>query len=136
MARARLPTRRGLAKPGTFGVRRTLLDEPLDDFFFDQNTATRSARRGRARTASPRRRSSISTCGAGSPNCRSPHAAPGFGITFAWKGTTVLASPNLQTGSGGGAVDVIDMKTWKPVTTIATTGTGILHAHHEATPYA
>ena len=26
----------GISKPGTFGVRRTKLEEPLDDFFFDQ----------------------------------------------------------------------------------------------------
>jgi hypothetical protein len=38
-----------------------------------------------------------------------PHL--GSGITFAWNGTTVLASPNLKDG----AIDVIDMKTGSPV---------------------
>ncbi len=60
-----------------------------------------------------------------------PHL--GSGITFAWQGTTVLASPNLKDG----AIDVIDMKTWKPVKTDRHAGPGLLHAQprdHAATP--
>ena len=86
-----------------------------------------------------------------------PHL--GSGITFAWNGTTVLASPNLGPSPGrsrndatlqganpvsagrgthnpGGSIDVIDMKTWRPVTTIATPGPGFFMRSHEATPYA
>ena len=59
-----------------------------------------------------------------------PHL--GSGITFAWNGTTVLASPNL----GGGAVDVIDMQSWKTVRTIPTPGAGFFMRSHENTPYA
>ena len=59
-----------------------------------------------------------------------PHL--GSGITFAWNGGTVLASPNLQ----GGAIDVIDMKTWRPLQRIATPGPGFFMRSHEATPYA
>jgi DNA-binding beta-propeller fold protein YncE len=59
-----------------------------------------------------------------------PHL--GSGITFAWKGTTVLASPNLK----GGSVDVIDMKTWQPVATIPTPGPGFFMRSHESTRYA
>ena len=59
-----------------------------------------------------------------------PHL--GSGITFAWNGTTVLASPNLQ----GGAIDVVDMKSWKPVRTIATPGPGFFMRSHENTPFA
>jgi hypothetical protein len=57
-----------------------------------------------------------------------PHL--GSGITFAWNGTTVLASPNLKDG----AIDVIDMKTWKTVKTIPTPGPGFFMRSHENTP--
>jgi hypothetical protein len=59
-----------------------------------------------------------------------PHL--GSGITFAWNGTTVLASPNLKDG----AIDVIDMKTWKTVKTIPTPGPGFFMRSHENTRYA
>ena len=113
------------------------LDDVLDDFFFDKAYAhALGAARPRA-DGTPsgqvvnldvRRR--IATL----PIAGMPHL--GSGITFAYKGSTVLASPNLQVGSGGGAVDVIDMTTWKPVTTIATPGPGFFMRSHEATPYA
>ena len=131
----------GLAKPGTFGIRRTLLDEPLDDFFFDQDyyQVLGSTRPKGASESGPQ------TAGATSaqvvnldirrkvavlPIAGMPHL--GSGITFAWNGTTVLASPNLQ----GGAIDVIDMKTWKAVKTIATPGPGFFLRSHEKTRYA
>jgi len=127
----------GIAKPGTFGVRRTRLDEPLDDFFFDQSYrhvlgATRPKADGLPSAQVVNldiRRKIADLAVAGMPHL-------GSGITFAWNGTTVLASPNLKTGQGGGAIDVIDMKTWKPVTTIATPGPGFFMRSHEATPYA
>ncbi len=122
-----------LARPGTFGVRRTLLDEPLDDFFFDQSYRNvLGATRPRADSAASaqvvnldvrRKIADLATAGM-------PHL--GSGITFAWKGTTVLASPNLK----GGAIDVIDMANWKPVATIRTPGPGFFLRSHEATPYA
>ena len=59
-----------------------------------------------------------------------PHL--GSGITFAWNGTTVLASPNLKDG----ALDVIDMRTWKLVKSIKTPGPGFFMRSHEASPYA
>lgn len=59
-----------------------------------------------------------------------PHL--GSGITFAWNGTTVLASPNLKDG----AVDVIDMKTWKGVKTIKTPWPGFFLRSHETSRYA
>jgi hypothetical protein len=124
----------GVAKPGFLGVRRTPLDEPLDDFFFDQSYrnvlgATRPKTADGAATAQvvnldARRKI------ADLPIAGMPHL--GSGITFAWNGTTVLASPNLQ----GGAIDVIDMKTWRPVATIPTPGPGFFMRSHEATHYA
>ncbi len=124
----------GIAKPGFLGVRRTPLDEPLDDFFFDQSYrnvlgATRPKNDDGAATAQvvnldARRKI------ADLPIAGMPHL--GSGITFAWHGTTVLASPNLKDG----AIDVIDMKTWKPVATIPTPGPGFFMRSHENTAYA
>ncbi len=44
----------------------------------------------------------------------------------------MLASPNLKDG----ALDVIDMKTWKPVKTITTPGPGFFLRSHEKSAYA
>lgn len=123
-----------IAKPGYLGVRRTVLDEPLDDFFFDQGYrhvlgATRPQTDGGAATAQvvnlDIRRKVADLALAGMPHL-------GSGITFAWNGGTVLASPNLK-GSG---VDVIDMTTWRPVVTIPTPGPGFFMRSHENTRYA
>ncbi len=122
-----------IAKPGFLGVRRTPLEEPLDDFFFDQSYrnvlgATRPRNDG-APTAQVvnldvrRRIATLALPGM-------PHL--GSGITFAWNGTTVLASPNLKDG----VISVIDLKTWKPVASIATLGPGFFMRSHENTPYA
>lgn len=122
-----------IATAGFLGVRRTVLDEPLDDFFFDQSYAhvlgaTRPRDDGRpsAQVVNLDVRRRIAEL----PIAGMPHL--GSGITFAWNGTTVLASPNLKTG----AIDVIDMKTWKSVKTIPTPGPGFFMRSHEATPYA
>ena len=126
----------GIAKPGFLGVRRTPLDQPLDDFFFDQSYsnvlgATRGDEGGKAEGASAQvvnldaRRKVAELPIAGMPHL-------GSGITFAWNGTTVLASPNLKDG----AIDVIDMKTWKTVATIPTPGPGFFMRSHENTLYA
>jgi mono/diheme cytochrome c family protein len=123
----------GIAKPGMHGVKRTLLDEPLDDFFFDQSYrhalgATRAKADGQpsAQVVNLDIRRRIAEL----PIAGMPHL--GSGITFAWQGTTVLASPNLKDG----ALDVIDMNTWKPVRTIKTPGPGFFVRSHEASRYA
>lgn len=122
-----------IAKPGYQGVRRTPLDEPLDDFFFD--AAYRHAI-GTARAAADgnapaqvvnldiRRR--IATVPLGGM----PHL--GSGITFDWNGKPVLATTNLKQGM----VSVIDMAGWKPVKEIPTPGPGFFLRSHENTPYA
>jgi len=125
-----------IAKPGYQNVRRTPLDEPLDDFFFDQSyknvlgsTRPKPGAAGGAPTAQVVNldvRRKIAEL----PIAGMPHL--GSGITFAWNGTTVLASPNLKDG----AIDVIDMKTWKTVKTIPTPGPGFFIRSHENTPYA
>ncbi|QIL43699.1 cytochrome C oxidase Cbb3 [Acidovorax sp. HDW3] len=124
-----------LPKPGYLGVRRTPLDEPLDDFFFDQSYrhalgATRPKAGAAASASAQVVNLDVRRKIADLPIAGMPHL--GSGITFAWKGTTVLASPNL----GGGAVDVIDMQTWKTVRTIPTPGAGFFMRSHENTPYA
>lgn len=124
-----------IARPGYQGVRRTLLDEPLDDFFFDQSYrhalgATRPRQGGDGQASAQVVNLDIRRKIADLPIAGMPHL--GSGITFAWNGTTVLASPNLKDG----AIDVIDMHTWKPVRTIATPGAGFFMRSHEATPFA
>jgi cytochrome c553 len=122
-----------IAKPGYLGVRRTPLDEPLDDFFFDQRyrnvlgaTRPKADGAGSAQVVNLDIRRKIADLAvAGMPHL-------GSGITFAWNGTTVLASPNLKDG----AIDVVDMTTWRTVKTIATPGPGFFLRSHEATPYA
>jgi len=132
--------REGSSKPGFLGVKRTRLEEPLDDFFFDQGyvnvlgaTRAKPSDAGAPAEAKPsaqvinldvRRRI------AELPIAGMPHL--GSGITFAWNGTTVLASPNLKDG----AIDVIDMKTWKGVKTIKTPGPGFFMRSHENSRYA
>ncbi len=124
----------GIAKSGFHGVRRTPLDEPLDDFFFDQSYhhvlgATRPKSGQGAATAQVVNldvRRKIAEL----PIAGMPHL--GSGITFAWGDTTVMASPNLKDG----AIDVIDMTNWKPVATIPTPGPGFFMRSHENTPYA
>ena len=122
------------AKAATpFAVRRTLLDEPLDDFFFDTSYrhalgATRPRADGSpsAQVVDLDARRKVAEL----PIAGMPHL--GSGITFSREGRRVLASPNLRDG----AVSVIDLDSWKPVKTIATPGPGFFMRSHEATPYA
>lgn len=123
----------GIAKDGFLGVRRTPLEEPLDDFFFSQDYAYALGASRPHADGSPSGqvvnldvRRKIATL----PIAGMPHL--GSGITFDWNGTRVLASPNLQDG----VVSVIDMKTWRLVKDIATPGPGFFMRSHENTPYA
>jgi len=122
-----------VARPGFLGIRRTKLEQPLDDFFFDQGYAhVLGATRPRADGTPTAQVINLDVRRkiAELPIAGMPHL--GSGITFAWGGTTVLMSPNLKDG----ALDVIDMKTWKPLKTIATPGPGFFVRSHEKTPYA
>ena len=128
-----------IAERGTFGVRRTPLEAPLDDFFFDQGYrfaigATRpaagsEAAQGQVVSLDARRRiTSIDLPGM-------PHL--GSGITWAWTApdghqTTVLASPNLRDG----VVSIIDMQTWQTIKQVKTLGPGFFMRSHEASRYA
>nr|WP_222622509.1 cytochrome D1 domain-containing protein [Ramlibacter albus] len=119
----------GIAKPGYLNVRRTPLDEPLDDFFFDgpyRHAIGTSRAGGEAQVVNLDIRRRVATV----PLAGMPHL--GSGITFAWNGTRVLATPNLKDG----VVSVIDMNGWKPVKQVATPGPGFFMRSHENTPYA
>lgn len=123
----------GLAKPGFLGVRRTPLEEPLEDFFFDQSYrhavgSTRS--QGGKPVAAQVVNLDVRRRIASFPLSGLPHL--GSGISFAWKDTVVLAMPNLQDG----AVTVVDMKTWTVIKTIATPGPGFFMRSHEKSAYA
>jgi cytochrome c553/DNA-binding beta-propeller fold protein YncE len=125
-----------LARRRPSAPQRTLLDGPLDDFFFDPPYrhvlgATRPASGARADAVSAQvidldARRKVADLGlAGMPHL-------GSGIAFTWQGRTVLASPNLK----GGGIDVIDLASWQPVATIPTPGPGFFLRSHEASPYA
>ncbi|MCL1961779.1 MAG: nitrite reductase [Desulfovibrionaceae bacterium] len=123
----------GMAKDGFLGIRRTLLAEPLDDFFFSQNYAYALGASRPHADGSPSGQVvnlDVRLKIADLPIDGMPHL--GSGITFDWNGTRVLASPNLKHG----VISVIDMKTWKLVKNIATPGPGFFMRSHENTPYA
>ncbi len=123
----------GVARKGFLGVKRTRLAEPLDDFFFDPPYAhALGASRPKADGAPTGQvvnldvRRSIAAL----PIAGMPHL--GSGITFAYRGSTVLASPNLKDGT----ITVIDLKDWSLVKTIATPGPGFFLRSHEKTRFA
>jgi len=114
---------------GPFPVRRILLDDYLDDFFFDQSYrklvgAARNGKNGQVVHLDVGRKiAEIDLSGL-------PHL--GSGITFEYKGHRVLATPHLKDGM----VSVIDMKTWKTIKKIKTLGPGFFMRSHKNTPYA
>ncbi len=118
-----------LAAKGPFPVRRIRLDDYLDDFFFDQSYehligAARNGKNGQVvNLIVGRKIADVELPGL-------PHL--GSGITWDYKGTTVLATPNLKDGM----VTIIDMKNWKTLKHIKTLGPGFFLRSHENTPYA
>lgn len=117
-----------LAKPGFLNARRTLLDDALDDFFFDASYANvmGASRTGRGQVVNLDVRRKIADLEL--PGM--PHL--GSGITWNWQGRQVMASPNLKEGT----VSVIDMGDWRTLKTIPTLGPGFFMRSHEDTPYA
>ncbi|HHO59795.1 MAG TPA: c-type cytochrome [Thiotrichales bacterium] len=119
----------GLAEKGRFPVRSIELDDYLDDFFFDQKYenligASRSGNQGQVvNLIVGRKIADIDLPGM-------PHL--GSGITWKYKDTTVLATPNLKDG----VVSIIDMKTWKTIKKLKTDGPGFFMRSHENSPYA
>jgi DNA-binding beta-propeller fold protein YncE/cytochrome c553 len=112
-----------------FPIRRIVVDNYLDDFFFDQSYrhligAARDAKKGLVIDLdSGRKVAEIDLPGM-------PHL--GSGITWEYQGHPVMATPNLKEP----LVSVIDMTTWKTVKQIKTIGPGFFMRSHENTPYA
>ena len=112
-----------------FARRRIVLEDYLDDFFFDPHYAevigaSRDGKGGAVYNLDARRKvSDLSLEGM-------PHL--GSGITWDYKGRTVMATPHLKVP----AISVIDMESWQTVKRIETLGSGFFMRSHEATPYA
>jgi mono/diheme cytochrome c family protein len=123
-----------IPEPGPLPVRHIVLDDYLDDFFFDQDYnyilgASRTSPKGQiVHLGAGRKIADLDMTGM-------PHL--GSGITWEMEDgnggkRTVMASPNLKDG----LISVIDMKTWKTIKTIPTLGPGFFLRSHEASPYA
>ena len=115
--------------PGRFNPRRSVLDEYLDDFFFTPDysqlmATSRDGGKGQVVQLDVRRK--IATVDV--PGM--PHLASG--ITWDYRGRTVMATPNLKEG----LVTVIDIKTWQVVKQIPTNGPGFFMRSHEKSRYA
>ena len=122
----------GLGKPGFLYPRRIMLDNVLDDFFFDQSYANligasrgANGEGGFGQVVNLDIRRKIADI----PLAGMPHL--GSGITWEWHGRPVMATPNLKNG----LVTVIDMKDWKVVKQIPTAGPGFFMRSHDKSPY-
>jgi mono/diheme cytochrome c family protein/DNA-binding beta-propeller fold protein YncE len=117
----------GIAAPGQFTPRVTVLDTTLDDFYFDPsyNRVLGASRDGKAEVIDLRVRRKIADLDLGGM----PHL--GSGITFDYQGHSVMATTDLKAAK----VTVIDMQDWKKVADIPVNGTGFFLRSHDKTPY-
>jgi dihydro-heme d1 dehydrogenase len=119
----------GLAEKGPFPIQHIQLDDYLDDFFFDQQYnnimgAARNAKNGQVFNLNVKRKiADLELTGM-------PHL--GSGITWKYKGTVVLATPNLKENT----VTIIDTKNWETIKKIETQGPGFFMRSHENSRYA
>ncbi|MDZ7660880.1 cytochrome D1 domain-containing protein [Thiohalophilus sp.] len=119
----------GYMDRGPFPLRRIVLDDYLDDFFFDQDYkhligAARNANNGQVvNLIVGRKIAEIDLQGL-------PHL--GSGISWEYQGRRVLATPNLKKGE----VSIIDMQNWKTIKRIKTGGPGFFMRSHKNSPYA
>jgi hypothetical protein len=116
------------ATKGLFALRRIAVDEPLDDFLFDQSYRhlLGSSRDGRSAV--------VVNLPAGRPIARIdmpglPHL--GSGVSFRHSERQMIALPHLKDGT----VSVIDPADWSVVKRIATSGPGFFLRSHEGSPY-
>ena len=115
-------------RKATFPVRKIKVDNYLDDFFFNQTYdliigASRDSKGQVVNLDLGRVTHHIDLPGM-------PHL--GSGITWQYKGKTILATPNLKSS----AVSIIDMQTWKVIKRIKTLGPGFFMRSHENSNYA
>ncbi len=111
-----------------FPIKRRPIEGYLDDFFFDQEyvRVIGSSREGGTRVFDldlGRVTHTLDLQGL-------PHLSSG--ITWPYKNTTVLATPNIKNAE----VSIIDMQTWKTIKRIPTQGAGFFMRSHENSPYA
>ncbi|WP_303904822.1 cytochrome D1 domain-containing protein [Thiohalomonas denitrificans] len=111
-----------------FPKRRITVHDYLDDFFFDQDYefVIGTSRKGTGQVVNldtSRVVSELEIPGM-------PHLSSG--ITWNYRGRTVMATPNLKEAE----VSVIDMESWESVARIPTLGSGFFMRSHENTPYA
>jgi DNA-binding beta-propeller fold protein YncE/cytochrome c553 len=113
----------------TFPVRRIVVDDYLDDFFFDQSyqhliSTARDAKKGHVLDLDTGKKvADLDLPGM-------PHL--GSGITWEYQGHQVMATPNTKEGE----VTVIDMQTWQTIKHIKTPGPGFFMRSHENARYA
>lgn len=125
--------REGAFVPGYLNPRRSVLQEPLDDFFFTQSYAELmgASREGVGQVVNLDVRRKIADL----PLEGMPHL--GSGITWEWtdpqgRVRTVMASTNLKAAE----VTVIDMRSWEVVRRIPTRGPGFFLRSHTNSRYA
>ncbi|HMN37652.1 MAG TPA: cytochrome D1 domain-containing protein [Hyphomicrobium sp.] len=113
---------------GLFARRRIPTSQPLDDFFFDpdyRNLIGAARDGGKAVVVNlivGREIAELALPGM-------PHL--GSGISWMRDGRRVMATPHLKEG----VISIIDVETWKLVSTIKTEGPGFFLRSHEASPY-
>lgn len=112
---------------GSFSVQRMPLSLVLDDFFFDPEYKhlIGAARDGRAQVIDLDRRQAVAELPLGGM----PHL--GAGVSFMHEGERVFVSPDLKSGQ----LNLIRMRDWTRIKTIATPGPGFFVRSHEDTPY-
>lgn len=118
----------GVDKKERFPVRRSEVEEPLDDFFFDPTYAYvigASRDGGKAVVVNLDVRRPIKEL----PLPGMPHL--GSGISWERDGRRVMATPHLKEA----AISVIDMKSWELVKRIETLGPGFFMRSHETSRF-
>lgn len=116
-------------------MRRIVMDDYLDDFFFNQ---AYSVVMGASRPAAGSSSAAIGRVIDLDSGARiadldiagMPHL--GSGISWDYKNRPVMATPNLNAGT----VSVIDMENWQVIDTLQTEGPGFFMRSHSANPYA
>lgn len=113
---------------GLFSRRRIPVSQPIDDFFFDpdyRNLIGAARDGGKAVVVNLIVGHEIAELAL--PGM--PHL--GSGISWMRDGRRVMATPHLKEG----VISVIDVETWKLITTIKTEGPGFFLRSHETSPY-
>ncbi|MCB1889347.1 MAG: c-type cytochrome [Rhodocyclaceae bacterium] len=120
--------REGSFVPGYLNPRRSILDAPMDDFFFtqDYSEVMGTTRGGKGQVVNLDVRKAVAELDI--PGM--PHL--GSGITWDYQGRRVMGSPNLKDG----VVSVIDLADWTTIKRIPTLGPGFFMRSHEKSRYA